>query len=419
MFYGWKVVGAILVVLTFSSGLSFYNHAVILDALARRPGFSVESVSIAVSLFFISGGITGLWVGKLLNRYDIRWCMTVGAVVSGISLTALARVDSLLELCLVYICFGAGFSASGILPGTTLVARWFQRKRAMALSVASTGLSLGGIVITPASAALMESVGLSITAPILGLVYILGVVPVTWMYLKESPASMGMGVDGTPPTSESESNRQIDGVSWSRARRHRFFWGASLAYIFLMMAQVGGIAHQYGLVSEIVDNKSAALALAILPVASIVGRLIGGWLVDNMSIRSFALAMIVLQVVALSVLGFSAGVAALFVGLALFGVTVGNLLMLQSLLVAEAFGLRDYSRIFSATNLMSSLGTACGPAVLGLVYAASGSYWEAYGVAALAGLVGLLLFVSAGPVSAARQADSFASPQAAPYKPNG
>lgn len=406
IFYGWKVVAGILVVLTFASGLSFYNHAVILNALARDPVFSVESASIAVSLFFVSGGVSGLWIGKLLGRYDVRLCITAGAIVSGLSLTALAKIDSVFQLYLVYAFFGAGFSASGLLPCTTLVARWFHKKRAMALSVASTGLSLGGVMITPASAALVESMGLSTAAPVMGLCYLLGVIPITWLLIRPSPASMGVGVDGSPMPDAAERARPIEGISFAQARGQRFFWGVSLAYVFLMMAQVGGIAHQYGLVNEIMTGGQTAFALAIVPVASIVGRLVGGWLVDSISIRNFALMMMLVQVASLSLLSFSTGIPTLFLGLALFGVSVGNLLMLQPLLIAEAFGLRDYAQIFSAANLMSSLGTACGPAILGFAYAFRDSYSLPYGLAATAGLVGLVLFVTAGPVGAVRESVS-------------
>ena len=32
VYYGWKIVAAIFVLLTFTSGLSFYNHAIYLNA---------------------------------------------------------------------------------------------------------------------------------------------------------------------------------------------------------------------------------------------------------------------------------------------------------------------------------------------------------------------------------------------------
>jgi hypothetical protein len=94
IYYGWKIVAAILVLLTFSSGLSFYNHAIYLNVLAARPVFTVQSVSVAVSIFFFSGGISGLGVARWVQDFDPRWCICTGAILSFIALTVLAYVNS-------------------------------------------------------------------------------------------------------------------------------------------------------------------------------------------------------------------------------------------------------------------------------------------------------------------------------------
>ena len=410
-----------LAMLTFATGLSFYNHAVILNALAQQPAFSVQSASFAVSLFFLSGGVAGLWVAKWVNDYDPRYCISFGALICATSLASLALVSTVWQLYLLYLVFGVGFSASNLIPATTLVTRWFHKKRAMALSIASTGLSLGGVLVTPICALLVESLGLSRAAPIMGLMYLLGVVPVSLFWLRPSPESVGLLPDGepshdngTPDTLLSqdvrskETNRQVaeqssarllPGVSFRDARRGRLFWAISISYIFLMMAQVGGISHQYGLARESLSEAQTALAVAILPIASIVGRLAGGWIIEQMSIRSFAIGMMILQVISLALLSGGFSPVSLCLGLASFGITVGNLLMLQPLLLAEAFGVREYPRIFAVSNFMSSWGTASGPAVLGLVYAASSNvYGAAYLVAGAAGLAGLMLFLGGGPL---------------------
>jgi len=417
IYYGWKIIAAILVLLTFASGLSFYNQAVYLNALATNPAFTVRSVSFAVSIFFLSSGIAGLWVAKWVQDFDPRLSIIIGAVISGGALSSLALVKEVWHLYLVYAVFGVGFSASSLIPATTLVTRWFQKNRAIALSIASTGLSLGGVVITPISVVVVETQGLSRAAPIFGILYLIGVIPVAWIWLRPSPESMGLRIYGsydatrldTSLINQSKKNTPIpaavgdtmytDGTSLGNASRNRFFWGVSIAYVFLMLAQVGGIAHQYGLAREILTDVQTAATVAILPIASIIGRLIGGWLVEQISIRVFSIVVMVLQVIALSLLagGFSA--ISLGIGLALFGLTVGNLLMLQPLLIAEAFGAKDYARIFSICNLMSSLGTASGPALLGLIFTASqNQYSMPYAVAALAGLIGLFSFVSGGAI---------------------
>jgi len=414
IYYGWKIVAAILVMLTFATGLSFYNHAVILNALAKQPVFTVQSASIAVSLFFLSGGFTGLWVAKLIQQFDVRICICLGAVISCLALTSLAWVETIWQLYAVYLLFGVGFSASNLIPATTLVTRWFHKKRAMALSIASTGLSLGGVLITPICAVLVESIGLARAAPIMGGMFLIGVIPVAVIWLRPNPASMGLTIDREVEHSvkkdeaqinlkETTSNLTMDhfsqGTSFAEARRGRFFWGVSMAYIFLMLAQVGGISHQYGLAREILNEGQTAVAVAILPIASIVGRLAGGWLVEQISIRVFAIVMMILQVISLGFLAGGYNTFSLCAGLALFGITVGNLLMLQPLLLAHAFGIKEYPRIFAVSNLMSSWGTAAGPTILGVAYAASQNlYSMPYLIAAGAGLLGLLFFLGGGKV---------------------
>jgi MFS family permease len=423
IFYGWKIVIALLVMLTFASGLSFYNHAIILNALAQQPAFSVRSASIAVSLFFLSGGFAGLWVARWVNDYDPRFCICFGAIICCVSLAALSRISTVWQLYSLYLFFGVGFSASNVIPATTLVTRWFHKKRAMALSIASTGLSVGGVLVTPVCALLVENLGLERAAPLMGIMYVVGVVPVCLIWLRSSPESLGMladgeqsiksGIPGTLPEPDGAhaspplggdapdpAARLPEGVSFRDARRGKLFWGISTAYIFLMMAQVGGISHQYGLARELLSEGQTALAVAILPVASIIGRLAGGWLIEQTSIRSFAIGMMILQVLSLMLLSAGFTPVTLYLGLASFGITVGNLLMLQPLLVAEAFGVREYPRIFAVSNFMTSWGTASGPALLGVVYAASNSlYGAAYMVAAAAGLAGLLLFLAGGPLN--------------------
>jgi MFS family permease len=81
--------------------------------------------------------------------------------------------------------------------------------------------------------------------------------------------------------------------------------------------------------------------------------------------------------------------------------------MLQPLLIAEAFGVREYARIFSVSNLMSSWGTAIGPALLGFAFTASNNlYGTPYAIAAGAGTVGLVLFLLGGKILKAAHPDS-------------
>jgi len=371
--------------------------SVMLQALSTERSFPITVTSAAVSIFFVTSGVSGLLVARLIEWFDIRITIVCGGFLAGFSLALIGRVGSIIELYAVYMLFGIGFSASGLLPGTTLVTRWFRKRRALALSIASTGLSLGGVVITPLSADFIGAVGITRATPWLGILFILGTIPVCLLYIRSFPGELGFGMDGES-IDEFTSVESQQGLSLRIALSNRFFWGTAFSYIFVMLAQVGGIAHQFGRLSEQLSTQQAAMALAVLPVFSIIGRLLGGWIVDRISIRAFTGGMMLAQCLALLIMAVNSAPWVLLFGLAFFGITVGNLLMLQPLLIAEAFGLRHYPRIYSMSNLLTTVGVAVGPALMGWIYTFASTYSWSYVAASVAGMLSLLIFITAGPV---------------------
>ena len=103
-----------------------------------------------------------------------------------------------------------------------------------------------------------------------------------------------------------------------------------------------------------------------------------------------------LQMVALVGLAVSYSTLALFACIILFGATVGNILMLQPLLIAERFGVREYPRLFSRSQFVGITGVAGGPWLLGWLHDVAGGYDTAYLVAGAMSLAGVLVFAVGG-----------------------
>jgi MFS family permease len=332
---------------------------------------------------------------RLMDRVDARLIMIFGACVSALALGTLGLLERPWQLYAFHLLFGFCYGFCSLVPATTIVARWFEARRALALSIASTGLSLGGVVMTPLSAFLIQHWGIAGAAPWLGLTFFLGMVPVTALVVRSTPQEMGLVPDGAKFAERGVSTALPRSVSYAQARRSRFFLGVTVAYLFGLGAQVGAITHLFRLASTRESPAVAALALALLASASVVGRLTGGWLLLKLPTRAFAVGMLLGQALALAVLAFATKTL-LLAGAVLFGITVGNVLMLQPLLLAEAFGTRHYGRIYSLSNLVTAAGVAGGPALIGVIYEASGGYVLPYLVVAAASALSCVILLLAG-----------------------
>jgi len=156
VFDGWFVVGAVSVVLLVAGGLGFYGLAVYLKELKDARGFSVGWISGATSLFFVIGGLAGPAVARVIERRDVRLVIAAGGIVAGIALALLGQVRELWQLYLVDALLAVGNTCCFLVPCTTVVTRWFHRRRSVALSIASTGISAGGLVFTPLASTLIN-----------------------------------------------------------------------------------------------------------------------------------------------------------------------------------------------------------------------------------------------------------------------
>jgi cyanate permease len=191
------------------------------------------------------------------------------------------------------------------------------------------------------------------------------------------------------------------GVPFAEAVRTRFYLAVTFGYVLVLGSQVGAIQQLVRLTEERTDKATASFATLVLAATSVVSRLVGGRVVTRLPMTQVTVALSAVQMVALAGIAFASSTAALFGAIVLFGATVGNLLMLQPLLIAERFGVLDYPRIFSRSQFASMFGTAGGPLLLGLLRDEAGGYRTSYLVAAACSLVGAGVIASGGPATVA------------------
>ena len=405
VFYGWWIVLAGTAIFIVANGIGFYCHGVFLDPLRMQHGWSKGSISFAVTLYFFTAGVMGIIIGRQIDRFGPRPVLILGSLVTGLSLLLLSHVKELWHLYAVYLLMAVGWSGTSLIPINTLITNWFITRRGQAISLTMTGLSIGGIILVPFATFLISRWGLMVALPILGALFWVVIIPLALFVIKQRPSDIGQFPDGEPIVDSSEGEiSPAPGYAsqmqeWTRlqAMRTLAFWSIVVAFFLAMTGQVAYLVHQMSFLSETLGLAGAASAVSITAGASIAGRLSLGSVIDRLDKRYVTMGLCLIQALAILSLAYSNHVSVLYLGTLAFGLTMGSILMMQSLIIGECFGLVSFGTVSGSVGLFVSSGAAIGPTIAGVIYDATHSYQKAFIIFAAVSLMAMLAIFFAKP----------------------
>ncbi|MSZ96988.1 MAG: MFS transporter, partial [Actinobacteria bacterium] len=316
-FPGWWVVGGCFTVLFFSSALGFYGMSVYLNAFSKEQGWKISSLSIATTFFFLVGGIFNVFVARLIAKFDVRYLIYGGALLGAVALLALGQVTEKWQLFVVYGVFAIAWSASGLTTATTVVTRWFHTKRASGIAAASSGLSMGGVVLTPIIKKLIDAKEMSGASPYLAMMWLVGMTLPAFLLIRPDPLALNWMPDGQPKPNDHIVD--LPGTPMAIAIRTKFFWSVTLGYVLVMGSQVGSIQQIVKLVEERTSPGTAALATSVLSGSSVVFRLLGGRIIPKFPLAKFMVFIACMQGLAIILIGQMQHTIPLMLSIGLFG----------------------------------------------------------------------------------------------------
>jgi MFS family permease len=405
IFYGWWIVLAGTVIFVVSSGIGFYGHGVFLDPIRTLHGWSKGNVSSAISLYFFTAGVAGILVGQQVDKFGPTRLLVSGSLVVGFSFLLLGRVQTLWQLRAVYLLMAIGWSGTSSIPVNALIINWFILKRGQAMSLVMTGLSLGGIVMVPLAAFLISRWGLKVALPILGSLFWVVIIPLAVLVIKQRPSDMGQFPDGrSAPLSPGRGTvghlsyaSQMRGWTRREAMGTVAFWAIVAAFFLAMTCQVSYLVHQVSFLSKFLGLAGAASAVSITAAASVVGRLSMGAFIDRLDKRHVTMGLFIMQGIAVLGLAYSNHIAVLYLGTMTFGLTMGCVVMMQSLIIGECFGMKSFATVSGLAGVFVQVGAAIGPTIAGVIYDATKSYRIAFTIFAGASALAIFAIIFAKP----------------------
>lgn len=430
MFYGWWIVIVAAVGLFFGAApVVVYSFGIFLKSITQDLHSGRAAVSLAFTLHNLSNAAVNPFLGRLVDRFGARWVILPAAAGVGLTLLSAKWIGSAMwQLYLFFIVLGIFTPATVPVPYSTVISRWFDRHRGLALGVMMLGLGIAAIVVPPTAQRFIPLYGWRSAYGIFGCATLLVVIPVVGLFLKEDPRQKGLFPDGIPPTnlpanssSESDSkthdsaNRSTEGLAWNQIWPTATFW-LMICAVFLAGASAHAcVLHLAALLSDRgASAQAAANATSIIGVAVLIGRSGSGYFLD----RFFAphVAALIFGQSALGIALLAAGTSGALGILAAFmvGLAFGGEVEIMAYLCSRYFGLRSLGTAFGACFASFVLAGAVGAYIMGAGYDLTQSYTAPLLLFSLLMVLSAFLFTRLGPYRFAARSSSSREPTLRP-----
>ena len=276
------------------------------------------------------------------------------------------------------------------LAWTRGVATWFEKKRGLALGIATTGSGIAGMIAPPFLGVLIVSYGWQGAYYGMGAIALLSLVIIVPCFYERGASKDKRDLE--------QKKLVFSGQELPEIIRSRQFWQIVTGFFL-----IGGVISAFNLHlvpmltdSDIGLDRNTALAIAgVQGVAIMLGRLGTGFLVDRFHPPYVAGVFLAIPALGAALLTIGAlPIWAMVIAVIIFGLAAGSEIDLIPYLTARFFGLKSYGKAYGLIYVIFYVGVGIGPVFYGKVFDVTGSY-----MLALYATIPLLL-IGAGIIAA-------------------
>ncbi len=362
---GWRVVlAAYFGVMVGFGSLLVFSFGTFLKPLSSAFGWNRESISGAFGLAAMTVAVCSPLLGRMLDRFGPRRVILPCMAIFGLAFASLAFLTpNIVHLYAVFVVLGAVGNGTTQMGYSRAVSTWFDRRRGLALALVMAGTGTGGMLFPPLAQAFITSYGWRAAYGLLGtLVLVLGL-PLTALFVRERSKRDISGASA------------LHGVSLKEGLRSRPFW-IVVGTLFLGSLSVNGaITHLTPLLTDRgLATASAALVASSLGLASFIGRLLTGTLLDRFFGPRVAFGTLAITAGGILLLATAASMPAALLAASFIGFGLGAEADITPYLLTRYFGLRSFSTLYGFTWTAYAIAGAAGPWLMGRAFDATGSY---------------------------------------------
>ncbi len=396
--YAWIVAATSFAVILCSVGVRA-APGVLIVPLERAFGWDAATISGAISLNIALFGLGGPLAAALMRTIGLRATVLGSMALLALGAGLSAFITQIWQLYLTWgVLVGLGSSLGMLAMAATVANRWFVTRRGLIVGMLTAGNASGQLIFLPLLAHISDAVGWR-GVPMTSACAMLALLPVAWLLLAESPASVGVAPLGARvPPPEPPSSGNPFAIAFAGLRRglgSLDFWLLAGSFAICGFSTYGlVITHLIPYCADQgIPAVTAAGFLAAIGVFDFFGTLGSGWLTDRYDARVLLFWYYSLRGLSLLWLPFSGfDMVSLSVFAVFFGLDFVSTIPPTVALTTRVFGKQDAPVIVSWIAAAHQLGGALAALGAGEVRSITGSYVLAFaGSGALCFIASLLV----------------------------
>ena len=361
----WIILGVCALFQAYTIGLIVYCFTLWIRPFMHEFGSDRAPIVGLASVAGLVMACAAPVAGWATDRFPVRWVAATGVLSFATGLLLLSQASSLWQLWVIYatlLPFGAALA--GPVAAQTAVTRTFETQNGLALGICWAGTALGGLILPPLTAALIESIGWRMTHVYLGLVGLALAGPVLLVLghvRRIAPSTTTLaGVEGAAPT-------------FAAILKMARFWMILLAVVPISVV-FASVQFNLGPLAADLNfaPRTTGYALSLLSASMIAAKLSFGAMADRIDYRYLLWACIGAMVSTVIALSLETR-GAYFVSVVFLGVAGGGFLPLLGVMVQNYFRGVEFGRAiglcFFALN-----ATYIGPWIAARMRDVTGSY---------------------------------------------
>lgn len=372
--YAWWIFFSTCLMSMIGFGLIVNTVGLFFEPIGQEFDIGRAQVAMMVTFQNIACAITLLFAGKIIERFSLKWILTICYLIIGLGLLSLYFSKAIIQFYVVWAFIGICQPFAITLSIPVLLDNWFYKKLGTVMGIALGVSAIGGTIFNIIVSTIITVFGWRIGWIAEGLIVLLILVPVSLFIIKVKPAKGQKPYGFSIQPNEKLNEEMAEKYNTKRLLTNPMFLLLSFAMIALQFVS-GFIQH----ISAYIVNIGFSLNIGATVVSAVmlgaaIGKILIGILLDK-----FDTKLVIVGYSLIGIIGWSGllarhnSVILLLSGLIL-GMGQGVVLVAVPFFVRKEFGSNNYSYILSLINIFGSISTAVAVSLDGKFYDIFNSY---------------------------------------------